>query len=134
MSQHAALAAWWGRVTVSHPVAVESAGLISVQLLCFWLPGLVDFLLHWARPAAADGARLQRGKLPSMAEWAHCARVVLRNSLASEALHWTYLGMKGWQPTTRVAGVRAARARSAPARARRPGACCCGRRARGAHR
>ena len=102
----APLAAAWLRATSGAPEwAVEALGLVLVQLVCFWLPALAEWLFAALSPARAEAARLQPRRLPRHAERRHCLGVVLRNTAASEALHFAVLSLTGWRASTRVHAV-----------------------------
>ena len=86
--------------------AVEAAGLISVQLVCFWLPVLLETIFATrADPKRAERARLQRGTAPTREQRRHVLLVVLRNTLATEVLDFATLALGGWRARTRVSGV-----------------------------
>ena len=86
--------------------AVEAAGLISVQLVCFWLPVLLETIFATrADPKRAERARLQRGTAPTREQRRHVLLVVLRNTLATELLDFATLALGGWRARTRVSGV-----------------------------
>jgi hypothetical protein len=99
-------AAWRRAAQSAHPAAVEAAGILLVQLVCFWLPAAADALASTLAPRWVEARRIQKHKAPRAAERWQCLQVVLRNQVLSEVMHLVVLVLSGWKPSTRVDPVR----------------------------